>query len=268
MRFQLVLATQGRFAFFTTTERLRATVHLLARVVGLRLLLFGVVDEHGHLVVEADDRAAAGHLGSAVQRALAGLGVELGPTFVEEVADAAHLGTLIGYMARQPLKHPIAADPAAWEGTCLADLVGARLGVLEPGALAAMLPRVDVPATALGALGLRGPLCPAAPADAAALWTAVGATFAAYGAAKSDPVRRAAAAYAAVGRGAGLTPGDLRAAAGWSESAWQRAKDLCSPPEDVHAVGMQLALRKLLAENPAGGRRVPATTPQPILRFR
>ncbi len=131
-----------------------------------------------------------------------------------------------------------------------------------------MLPRVDVPATALGALGLRGPLCPVAPADASALWSAAGATFAAYGPAKSDPVRRAAAAYAAVGRAAGLAPGDLRAAACWGASAWQRAKDLCSPQEDVRAVGMQLALRALLAENPAGGRRVPVTTPQPILRFR
>src|SRR5688572_1360494 len=129
MYYHLVFEIRGRLAWFTTPERVRDTLHSLA-ALGPRLLLFGFVDEHGHVLIGAEDRAAAGYIASGLNRALRHLGADVGPTHVTAVEDARHLANLVSYLSRQAWKHPVAADPADWEGACLQDLVGARRGVL------------------------------------------------------------------------------------------------------------------------------------------
>lgn len=272
MYYHLVLEVRGRLAWFTTPERLRATLRLLADVLGPRLLLFGFVDEHGHAVIAAEDRADAGYVASGLNRALRHLGADVGPTHVTAVEDARHLANLIAYVCRQPWKHPIAPDPAEWEGTCLPDLTGARRGILDPGRIAGALPRIDVPATALAAVGLRGPVLAPSDADVLALgarplWAAAHAAFAAQVGGRLPETLAARGAFAAIGVGAGLPVPELRVAAGASRSGWYRMADLGSPPEDQRAVRLQLGLRALIAAHPIPRRHVPATAPAPALRW-
>ena len=272
MYYHLVLEVRGRLAWFTTPERLRAALRVLANSLGEGLLLFGLVDEHGHAVVVAESRADAGYIASGLNRALRHLGADVGPTHVTEVEDARHLANLISYMERQPWKHPIAPDPADWEGTCFADLVGARRGILNPARIAEALPRIDVGATALAALGLRGPVIAASDADILALgarplWSAAHAAFAAPVEGRLAVTLAARGAYATIGRAAGLPVAELRLAAGASRSGWHRMAGLVSPAEDQLAVRLQLGLRALIAANPITRRHVPASAPAPVLRW-
>ena len=272
MFYHIVFEIRGRIAWFTTPERLRATARLLEEVLGPRLLLFGYVDEHGHAVIVAEDRADAGYIGSGLNRALQHLGADVGPTHVTEVTDARHLANLIPYMARQPWKHPIVLDPADWDGACTQDLVGARRGILDPMRIADALPRVDVAATALAAVGLRGPVCTASDADilalgARALWSAALAAFAAPSTGRLPATLAARGAYATIGRAVKLPLAELRLAAGASKTGWRRMSHLVSPPEDQQAVRLQLGFRALLAANPIARRHIPTGTVQPVPRY-
>jgi len=51
--------------------------------------------------------------------------------------DRAHLQWLVRYLLHQPAKHHLGTHPALWSGSCLPDLLGARL--LPPAALAPAL---------------------------------------------------------------------------------------------------------------------------------
>lgn len=271
MLFQLGIETRGRLARFTAPHQIRPALHTLRRVLGSRALLFGLVADHGHVVVDVEDRAAAGHAGSALNRAWSALGADLLPTHVSAVEDARHLATLPGCLARQAAKHPVAPDPAAHEGTCLHDLVGARVGCLDLAAIGAALPQIDLAATALAAVGLRGPVVPATDAEVAALgarpvWDAMATAFALLAVDRSEAARRAYAAYVEVGRAAELGIAELRAAPGWSPDAWQRIKDVPAPDADVLALRTQLGLRALLARHPPATRVVPETTPRAVKR--
>ncbi len=272
MIYHIVFEIRGRLAWFTTPERLRAALRVLADGLGEDLLLFGVVDEHAHAVIQARDRAEAGYVGSGLNRALRHLGADVGPTHVTEVEDARHLANLIPYMMRQPWKHPIAPDPADFEGTCFPDLVGARRGILDPTRIADALPRVDVPATALAALGLKGPVCAASDAEilalgARALWSAAHAALAAPSSGRVPIAVAARRAYATIGRAVGLPVAELRLAAGASESAWRHMSSIPGALEDQLAVRTLLGLRALIAANPIATRYIPPGSPPPVMRW-
>ncbi len=269
MHYQLVIEARGRTSWFHTTERMRATHRLLGRILGPRMLLFGFVDEHGHVVVDAEDRAAAGHLGSGLNRAFLAMGAPIEPTRVTDVEDARHLGNLIGYAVRQPAKHAIARDPAGWEGTCLADLVGARLGCVDPGRIGEALPRIDVPATALAAVGLGNALSAATDDDVRAVgarevWAAAHAVFSAEEG-RSGAASAARRAYVAVARGAGLDDGEVRAVAGVSKWAWYRLISAEGSADHAAALRRQLGLRALIQAH--AGREIPEHNPRPVRRW-
>ncbi len=272
MYYHVVFEVRGRLAWFPTPERLRAALHVLADGLGDRLLLFGLVDEHGHAVIEAEDRADAGYICSGLNRALRSLGADVGPTHITEVEDARHLANLLPYMGRQPWKHPVAPDPADWEGTCVQDSVGARWGIVNPERIAAALPRIDVAATALASVGLRGPVCPASDAEIAALgarplWAAAHAAFAAPLGGRSPATLAARGAYATLGRAAGLPIAELRLAAGATESGWRRMSRRACPAEHLQAVRLQLGFRALIAASPLARRHMPASAPLPVPRW-
>lgn len=46
---------------------------------------------------------------------------------IRPVQDRAHLINLLGYLIKQPAHHTLGVHPALWEGSCLPDLLGARL---------------------------------------------------------------------------------------------------------------------------------------------
>ena len=134
----LTWSARGRLALFPSEDARRAALRALARVAGDQILLFGLADDHLHLV-----SPQAGPLARAVLLALRPLAAStLDPAHLRPVEDRTHLSWLVTYLLGQPDKHRLPGHPALWTGSCFPDLVGARR--LFPGIagrLAAQLPR-------------------------------------------------------------------------------------------------------------------------------
>ncbi len=156
--FHITLASAGRITLFPEPAELLDAVRVLARVAGPRLLLFSVVDDHLHVVLQSEPESTR-HAASGLSRALRAAGAPpLARAHVRPVDGRSHLETLVGYLVRQPVKHGLIAPVATWAGTCAPDLLGARLlPGFDPTAIARALPRVDVPAQVRRVLGV-GPL--------------------------------------------------------------------------------------------------------------
>jgi hypothetical protein len=146
----LTVATRGRVPLFPLERRL-AAVRLLVRVAP-RTLLFEVADDHLHLAVKADRRAAGG-IASGMARALAAFGAApLQPVHFKEIDGRSHLERLIPYFVRQGEHHGLQRE-ALDAGSVFADLIGARvLPGFDLGLLHGELPRLDLRAEALDAL--------------------------------------------------------------------------------------------------------------------
>ena len=163
----LTWSADGRRTFFSEEAACRRAVRALLRVAGRRAVLFNLVDDHVHLVADVD-AAELGHLTRTVLLALrACTEVPFSPVFVKEVAERAHLETLVRYVLDQGPHHGLSAHPALATGSCFSDMVGARV---LPGfelRLPSLLPRFRMRAAyAVVGLGTDRPL---APADDAAL---------------------------------------------------------------------------------------------------
>jgi hypothetical protein len=116
----------------------------VARIARQRALLFCAVDDHLHVVL-ACPREEAGRIGGHLPLAMQWGGREMQPAYVRPVADRRHLQTLVGYVLRQPAAHGLGTHPARWEGSCLWDLLGARvLPGFDSQALHGALPRLDL----------------------------------------------------------------------------------------------------------------------------
>ena len=66
---QLTFHSQGRFAWQPAGGDIGAFVRTFARIVGPRLVAFGLADQHGHAIVEAPDAVALGHIRTNLLRA-------------------------------------------------------------------------------------------------------------------------------------------------------------------------------------------------------
>jgi hypothetical protein len=152
----VTIAAEGRCTLFEGEGALRVGVRTLVRVAP-GCLLFGVVDDHVH-VVSRGDRAQVAHAASAISRALAHAGAPpLQRAHLREVGGRAHLESLVGYLARQPVKHGLRVRPATHAGSCVQDLGGARwLAGFDRRRIADALPRFDAFGAALAAIGWRG----------------------------------------------------------------------------------------------------------------
>ncbi|RME26697.1 MAG: hypothetical protein D6798_06175 [Deltaproteobacteria bacterium] len=140
----LTFSAEGRLALFPDEAARRRAVRALARVGGDALLLFCVVDDHVHVVVRSEpDRT--GRLARALLLALRAVAADgILPAHLRPVTDRAHLQWLVRYVLHQPAKHALGTHPALWSGSCLPDLVGARVlpGAALAATLAAQLPRL------------------------------------------------------------------------------------------------------------------------------
>jgi len=126
----LTVVSKGRQHAFPDDRVRLAAVRTLARVLEGALLLFCVADDHAHIVVRGT-RAEAGRMGQRTLLALHPVtrGVGLLPAHIEPVAERRHLYSLVRYVLQQTEHHGLPWHPARWEGSCLADLVGARVRV-------------------------------------------------------------------------------------------------------------------------------------------
>jgi hypothetical protein len=257
----LTFSTIGRQRMFSTDLERLVSVRTIARVAGPALRLFSVVDEHAHTVV-ACERAAASHLASALVRALAALpgAVPFTPTHIVPVNGRSHLITLIRYLVRQPAHHGLAVDAASWNGSCLADLLGARwLAGFEVARLAEDLPRESI-----GDIARVAVLLPAfssfdpgkaRASGAARLWAATRAA----GALDAIAPRSAEAvawrrAYVTLAVAADIAVSDARHAAGMPKRTWS---DLASSPANPERT--KVLQRRLGFDAAVAGPRLRAT---------
>ena len=143
MYWHATIASVGRTRLFGTVTQLRAAVRALAATAGPRLLLFCVADEHIHKVLEAS-ATERGTVLSAVSRRLARLDGS-GPlqrAWSRPVEERSHLASLVEYLAKQPSHHRLGTSDLLWDGSCVPDLLGARvLPGYDRRALRAALPR-------------------------------------------------------------------------------------------------------------------------------
>jgi len=122
----LRFSSDGRHPLFPSEGARRNAVLLLVRHAGPYLVVFGIVDDHLHVIVVCS-RECAGKLSRAILlglRPIAGRGFE--PSFIKPVESRAHLMRLVSYCIEQPAKHGLDVHPAMWSGSCFPDLVGAR----------------------------------------------------------------------------------------------------------------------------------------------
>lgn len=248
----VTIATAGRAPLYTGEPELRALLHRVCRACGARLVLFCVVDDHVHLVLEH----STGRHWSQIRRAL---GVALQAPHGKPVVERRHLLSLVRYVVEQPAHHGVRHGALArWPGSCVADLVGARLLVRGlPERLMRWLPRWR-PESVWEHVGL--PVL--APADDAQVFASgPAATMEAAARVFATEVPAAGARVAAVHLMCG--PMGLTAAqiAPWlGAHATTIRRDLRSAPDAVvmRALRLDLAIREHLvreALDPFGGSR-------------
>lgn len=217
----ITIASRGRLVLARDVTAVRALVRAIARSGGERLVLFALVDDHLHLLVEEEGEGRPALLARDFARVVRRLapGVELAPTDVRRVESRAHLLRLVGYLLGQPRKHGLAVHPAVWEGGCFVDLIGARhLPGFDRGALGRALPRLRLRELLDHVELPQEPIAPATPADAlqlgvARLLEAAAGAFALppglFGADRATVEARAVAIQAALAAGfrpAGILP--------------------------------------------------------------
>ncbi len=122
----LTFPARGRLALFPTEALRRQALHRLAPTVTDRALLFCLVDDHVHLVLRAE-RAEAGRIGQAVLFALRAVAPHLQRAHIRPVEGRSHLLWRVRYCLQQPSHHGLQTHPALYSGSCLPDLLGARL---------------------------------------------------------------------------------------------------------------------------------------------
>ena len=247
----LTLATDGRNPAFPDEDARRAAVHAVGRVLGPRLVMFALVDDHGHFVVFAD-AAEVGQVGRSIRLALRALGADFQAADVRAVADRGHMENLVNYLLTQPQHHKLPVHPATWTGSCFADVVGART---VPGIklrLADALPRFPLLDMMPSVLLPRAAIVRATPDVLRAVGTTriVSAAAAAFAApvalrGRAPEANRARRAGASLAQNAGFGSADIARALGITVRAAARLSG--APVEDVDVVRARLGLEELAA---------------------
>jgi len=251
----LTLATDGRRTLFPDETARRTALRALGGALAGRALLFCVVDDHVHVVLEGE-RAAVGRVAQAIAHRLGKLAsAPLDPSRIRPVEDRAHLQSLVRYLLLQPTHHRLAGHPALWTGSCLPDLVGARAVQGLSLRLGAHLPRFHA-RDACALLGLPdldplpGPavraLGPVRVLAAASAVLAVGPVLAGRDAAVVAARRLGAAAAT----GAGIPAGEIAWAAFVTRRSAYRHAASPADPALARAVALRLTLEEAARNAP------------------
>lgn len=126
---QIVLTAERerRFPLFTEEKHYLEALHRIGRVCRGNLVLFALIAEHLHLIALLS-RAAAGRLAHRVLLTLRPMvQTPLATSYIKEVEGPGHMYRSVRYELKQPTKHDMPGPPALWPGSCLPELVGARL---------------------------------------------------------------------------------------------------------------------------------------------
>lgn len=101
--------------------------------IGPEVILFCVVDDHAHVVIDATVRNRVGRIAAGLFHALRPIAAApLMKAYIRPVETRSHLEWLADqYILSQPEKHGLAEHPALYEGNCFVDLVDAR-AVFDP----------------------------------------------------------------------------------------------------------------------------------------
>jgi hypothetical protein len=161
--FHVTIATRGRITLFPTPEALVGAARGLSRVLGDRLLLFNILDDHAHVVVHATPDEI-GYVAASVNRALGGAGAPPRQrAHIEPVEGRTHLKRLVGYTARQVTRHGLTSHPSTWEGSSAPDLLGVRrLPGYDVRRIHEALPRTSIQGEVMAACEVwKGALSPA-----------------------------------------------------------------------------------------------------------
>jgi REP element-mobilizing transposase RayT len=259
MYYRASLSAVGRHRLYPSICDLRLAVRTLVRVLGSRLLLFSIVDEHIHLVIEGNRREKGAVL-SALHRSLRTVGKDTAfqTAWSEKVKTRNHLLSLVDYVCRQPSRHNLTGRDVLWEGSCLMDLIGARSVVGYDGTLfRTAAPRwreYDL----LGKFNIRS-LKPASDEDIAAagqesLLSAVSTAFCADPKldGRSHEIVAARAAFVHFGRISGYPTKQLALALGISTRGVRHLASINISEAHSRIARTQLALQQLAQEEGRG----------------
>ena len=132
---------------------MRLAIRKLTCVGGEEIVLFCIVDDHIHIVLQAE-RNRAGRLAQAIACSLSPVAASpIGPAYVRPVKDRSHMNWLVNYLLSQPKHHDMIGHPALWSGSCFLDIAGARIVEGMQLQVGKVLPRFRV-RTAYEAVGL------------------------------------------------------------------------------------------------------------------
>jgi hypothetical protein len=252
---QIVLTSQRdrRLPLFTKEHHYLEALHRLGRVCKGNLALFALIAEHLHLIALLS-RTAAGRLAQAVLVTLRPLAkTPLATSYIDEVDGRGHSYRSVKYELQQPQKHGMPGPGALWPGSCLPELVGARV---IPGLtlrLREALPTFQVK-QALRVLDLPGDkILPAGrqqlrAAGAARLIAATAATLGVEPTLRgnSAPVITARRAVAHIAARLDLPPTELRSVVGKDRNTLWRLRRRPVSSECIDAIRRRVALEDLV----------------------
>jgi hypothetical protein len=251
--FHVTWSADGRLPLFPDEAVRRRAVQKLAAAGREELALFCIVDEHVHAVLRGELSAVRRRV-RAITRSLRGLAAtSMDGGRIRIIEDRRHAANVFAYVLRQPQHHGLQVHPALWSGSCLADLVGARLVSGLRLCHREVWPRFE-PADALEAVGLPRQLV--ASNDLSLVSRAGGhrlaeAAAAAHGLSLPLDSRRphcvvAKRAACSLAREAGLGLGSVAAAAGFSRRSAQRLATQPTALKHRAAILTHLALGDLV----------------------
>jgi len=123
----LTAGQDNRLPLFPDDAAYLEALHRLGAVCLGCVALFALVGEHLHLVVQAS-REKAGRLAQASIRTLTPIvATPFASSHIRPVKNRSHMRWLLRYLLEQAAKHGMPGHPALWVGSCLPDLVGARI---------------------------------------------------------------------------------------------------------------------------------------------
>lgn len=255
--FHITLASRGRATLFPRENELRAAITKLVKVADDAQLLFDIVDDHLHDVVETQDLEGAIRLSRRIRLSLRS--IASAPFYARDIAPVktrAHLKALVRYVLTQPEHHGLSVHPALWTGSCFADLAGTRWLSSVKVRLKEALPRLSW-RELLEMVGL--PYDPLVPPSDEALASAGVERIAAAAAAAINVsselkgngagallARRCAAALV---KRSGLRLDQLERCLGWSARSITRRAAAPLPKAALLAVRRRLALEDLVARS-------------------
>jgi hypothetical protein len=246
----------NRLPLFADQAAYLEALHRLGAVYQGCLALFALVGEHLHLVVQAP-RERAGRLAQATISTLTPIvATPFASSYIRAVKSRSHMRWLLRYLLEQAAKHGMPGPPALWVGSCLPDLVGARIIDGLALCIGRVLPDYDV-AQALRIVGIAASEVPPASQNTLRLAGASRIKLASAAVLGVDPslcgnkpaVRLARRATAQLAARVGIGPGEVIAALERSPKTMWR---LYRPEVDVQllkATARRITLEDLVQQH-------------------